>query len=266
MKLNDPFLVDHHNVSAIRQYSMHAKNIWIDVPRWRCYIILMPMEYSNPPVNLDEYRKNLLPYTRKAFRILPEMEHPRILDIGCGTGVSTIELARLSNGKIVAIDIDTYALDRFKAKIKKARLDNRISVIERSLVDMDFPDDDFDIIWAEGSVFVLGFEKSLEQWWKFMRPGGFLVLHDEVGDLAKKTEMIHRLGYILVDHIIISGDTWWKEYFKPLQTKIDNVRDRCQGDAKALAFLQSRQTEIDTFNKDRVKNGSVIFVIQKPAS
>jgi ubiquinone/menaquinone biosynthesis C-methylase UbiE len=50
-------------------------------------------------------RANLLSYTRKAFHMLPPLVEPRILDIGCGTGVATIELARLSGGIIVGVDI-----------------------------------------------------------------------------------------------------------------------------------------------------------------
>jgi SAM-dependent methyltransferase len=222
------------------------------------------MKY-NPPIDLDEFRKNLLPYTRQAFGMLPKMECPRILDIGCGSGVSTMELARLSDGDIIAIDIDGTALDRFRQKVKEAHLENKIKIIEQSLMDMDFPVESFDIIWAEGSVFVLGFSRSLEQWGKIVRSGGFLVFHDEMGDLPYKFALVSHLGYVLVNHILVSGETWWQEYYNPLQEKIDSVRDKCQGDEQILAFLHARQTEIDTFNKDREANGSAIFIIQKDA-
>ena len=47
----------------------------------------------------DLVRKRLLKYTRKAFRMLSQMDKPRILDIGCGSGAPTLELARLSQGE-----------------------------------------------------------------------------------------------------------------------------------------------------------------------
>ena len=50
-------------------------------------------------------------YTAKAFRMLPKLDNPRILDIGCGRGGPTMELARLSQGWITAVDIDQPSLD-----------------------------------------------------------------------------------------------------------------------------------------------------------
>ena len=44
-------------------------------------------------------------YTQKAFEMMPVIKQPRILDIGCGPGMQTIKLEKLSNGKIIGIDI-----------------------------------------------------------------------------------------------------------------------------------------------------------------
>ncbi|HUV64140.1 MAG TPA: hypothetical protein VMW24_09590 [Sedimentisphaerales bacterium] len=55
--------------------------------------------------NRDQFRANLLEFTRKAFHMLPRLDKPRILDIGCGSGVATLELARISGGNIVAVSI-----------------------------------------------------------------------------------------------------------------------------------------------------------------
>ncbi len=61
-------------------------------------------------------RERLKKYTRQAFRMLPEFTNPTILDIGCGSGIPTLELARLTQGEILGIDIDQIALDKFKQK------------------------------------------------------------------------------------------------------------------------------------------------------
>ena len=112
-------------------------------------------------INLDFFRKAFLKYTRKAFQMLPKLDKPSILDIGCGSGVQTIELAKLSNGKIIGIDINKSLLDEFNRKIQKEGFSNRIKTINCSLFDINFPKENFDIIWSEGSIRIMGFRKSL---------------------------------------------------------------------------------------------------------
>ena len=101
-------------------------------------------------------------YTRKAFRMLPGLEKPRILDIGCGAGEPTLELARLTQGEITGIDINQPALDRLKIKIEKAGLSDRVQALNRSMFNMDFPDESFDILWSEGSIYNIGFARGLK--------------------------------------------------------------------------------------------------------
>lgn len=56
------------------------------------------------PIRLD--------YTRNAYHMLPRIDQPRILDVGCGRGDPTLELAKLSDGEIIGVDIDWW-LDYF---------------------------------------------------------------------------------------------------------------------------------------------------------
>ncbi|MDD1764348.1 MAG: class I SAM-dependent methyltransferase [Methanobacteriaceae archaeon] len=67
----------------------------------------------------DHFRRKLLNYTRKAFFKLPDIENPKILDLGCGTGVPTLELARISKGQITALDNDQESLDQLNQKISQ---------------------------------------------------------------------------------------------------------------------------------------------------
>jgi cyclopropane fatty-acyl-phospholipid synthase-like methyltransferase len=49
--------------------------------------------------------------TRKVFNLLKLPPRPTIVDVGCDTGRTTIELAKISNGKIIALDINQVFLD-----------------------------------------------------------------------------------------------------------------------------------------------------------
>ncbi len=214
-------------------------------------------------VRKDKIRKRLLKYTRKAFRLTPRMDKPRILDIGCGSGISTLELARLGQGEIIGIDIDQAALDKFTAKIKEAGLADRIQAINCSMFDMDFADEIFDMIWSEGSIYAIGFERGLREWRRFLKPGGFMVVHDEQGNVKGKLKQISKCNYELIGYFILSEETWWIEYFAPLEKLIAESRARYSDDPKVLEELRQAQKELDMFKKHPQRNSSVCFVMKK---
>ena len=211
----------------------------------------------------DKIRKRLLKYTRKAFRMLPQIDRPRILDIGCGSGVSTLELARLSRGKVVGIDIDQPALNKFNTRIKEAGLTNRIQAINCSMFDMDFPDEGFDIVWAEGSIYAIGFERGLQAWKRLLKSGGSMVVHDEQGDVTEKLKQISDCGYELLGYFILNKETWWAEYFAPLDKLVNEIRAKNPHDQSVLEEIKQAQIELDMYRKYPERNSSVCFVMKK---
>ena len=211
----------------------------------------------------DMVRERLNKYTRKAFQVLPKLNNPKILDIGCGSGIPTLELARLSHGEILGIDIDQPALEKFTRKIKEAGLTDQVQAVDCSIFDMDFADESFDIIWSEGSIYAIGFERGLREWRRFLKPGGFMVVHDEQGNVKEKLEQISDCGYELLGYFILSKETWWTEYFAPLEKLIVESRTRYTDDSKILEELHQAQGELDMFNKNPEHNSSVCFVMKK---
>ncbi len=211
----------------------------------------------------DRFRERLNKYTRRAFQMLPELDKPHILDMGCGSGVPTMELARLSNGQIVGLDRDQSLLDKLARKIEEAGLSDRVKTLKCSMFELDFPDESFDIIWAEGSIARIGFERGLKEWRRFLKPNGFLVVHDEIGNITKKLEQIPSCGYDLLEHFILPEDTWWTEYYGPLEKRVNELRAKHSDEPQALLKLDQEQREIDRFKENPRRYSSVFFVMQK---
>jgi SAM-dependent methyltransferase len=223
-------------------------------------------------------------YTRRAYQMLPGLEEPRILDVGCGPGGPTMELARLGQGQVIGLDIHQPYLDRLRRKIETAGLSDRVQVVNCSMLEMDFQNESFDNIWAEGSIFIIGFERGLKEWRRLIKPSGFLVVHemawlrpnppDEVYDywmevypgirtIQENLIQISACGYRLIGHFTLPEDAWWVEYYDPLQIRIQELRRKYVGDLEALAVLDGEQREIDLFKKYKQWYGSVFFVMQK---
>ncbi len=211
----------------------------------------------------DCVRERLNKFTVKAFQMLPKRDKPRILDVGCGSGVPTMKLAELSNGHITALDIDQDAIERLKRKAKESGISDRVEALICSMSDMDFPKESFDIIWAEGSIKCIGFKRGLTEWGQMLKPKGYLVVHDDKNGLAKKLDEIPACGYELLGYFNLDEQTWKKEYFFPMRRLIDETRAKCEGDRDMLALLDKEQQEIDVFKRDPASCCSVFFIMRK---
>jgi ubiquinone/menaquinone biosynthesis C-methylase UbiE len=211
----------------------------------------------------DACRKSLSKYTTRAFQAIPRIEAPTILDIGCGSGVPTLELSRRCDGEVIGLDIDRSLLDLLEEKIRRAGLSDRVRAVEGSMFELGFPDESFDIIWAEGSISVIGFEKGIRDWRRFIKPGGYLVVFDQSRGLSEKLRHITSSGYTLIDHFEVKGEAFWEDYYIPLQKRIDNLRIEFRGDTQAQRALEKEQSEIDMVKRDPGKFDSTFFIIRK---
>jgi ubiquinone/menaquinone biosynthesis C-methylase UbiE len=214
-------------------------------------------------VDRDHFRAKLLPFTRKAFRMIPRLDRPAIVDIGCGSGVVTLELAALTNGRITGVDIDKTALKSLERRFERAGLSARVETINCSMNDLKFAVNSFDIVWSEGSIFVIGFEQGLAQWRRFIRPDRFLVLHARKIEIEKRVRMISELGYNLLSKFLVPKDAWWNLYYGPLEKRVNLLQNRCKDDACNLSSLNTIQKEIDEFKRNPEYHGSVFYVCQK---
>lgn len=225
--------------------------------------------------------------TRKAFQMLPKMDSPSILDVGCGPGAATIELSKLSKGHVIGIDTHQPFLDRLMQKIHEAGLSNRVEALNCSMFEMDFPDENFDVIWGEGSIYIIGFERGLKEWRRFIKPRGYLVVNEmtwlksnppkeildfweecypAISPISENMKMISSCGYRLIGHFPLPEEAWWKGYYNPLEKRIQGLRKKYKDNPKALELLAEEQREIDLYRKFSSWYGSVFFIMQKTGS
>jgi len=207
-------------------------------------------------------RSKLLKYTRQAFDVLPPMTGPRILDIGCGSGIPTLELARLCDGEITGIDIDEKALDELRREAERTGVSSRVKTLKCFMTNMEFPDESFDIIWSEGSIFAVGFEKGLREWKRLLKPGGFMVVHDEEGNRREKLKLVKDCGYKLLGQMILDKNTWRQEYFTPLEQLVNKTLADYDDKEKIPEIVESDRREVEWFDTNPRGNSSVYFIMQ----
>jgi SAM-dependent methyltransferase len=224
-----------------------------------------------------------LGFSRRAFQMLPPLDSPRILDIGCGQGGPTLELARVSGGHVTGLDTDLAALHELARRADEEGLSDQIQVVHGSMFDMNFADGNFDVIWAEGSLHILGFERALREWRWFIRPHGFLVVHEMawlrpdppseiagcwqmaypgIRTVSEYVEQVPDHGYELVGHFALPDDFWLLDYFNPMVARIRVLRRKYVEDQGAQRTLDREQQAADLYKKYSKWYGSVFLVMR----
>jgi len=208
-------------------------------------------------------RARFLKYTRKAFFKLPRQKEPKILDIGCGSGIPTLELAKLSNGEVIGIDTDQSSIEELKRKITKEALSNRVEGINLSMFEMKFPDEAFDIIWSEGAIRTIGFETSLKQWRRFLKRNGYLVIHCQTKYVVDSLSYIPKHGYSLKEAVQLPPDAWLTEFYQPLEEKMSTLLHKYATSSDALQLLRQLQSEIIMVKKNPRNFRSSFYIMKK---
>jgi SAM-dependent methyltransferase len=96
----------------------------------------------------------------------------RVLDVGCGDGMLSADLARAGIPHVVAIDIDRGVLDRAQTRHEGVPIEWRRGDINQA----QFDQGEFDAIVSVATLHHLDAAASLQRFAQLVRPGGVVVV------------------------------------------------------------------------------------------
>jgi ubiquinone/menaquinone biosynthesis C-methylase UbiE len=96
----------------------------------------------------------------------------RVLDVGCGVGTTAIEIARRFGANVTAVDISPPMLDRTRANVRHAHLDENVTVEHGDILALTFPDDTFDHVIAEAVTMFVDRPRAARELVRVCKPGG----------------------------------------------------------------------------------------------
>jgi SAM-dependent methyltransferase len=152
------------------------------------------------------------------------------------------------------------------------------------MTDIKYPEESFDIIWAEGSIFIMGFQKGISEWRRYIKPNGYLAVHEmawikdnppkeicdyweavypQIATIDDNLEIIKKCGYKILGHFPLPEDAWWELYYNPLEKRLKKLRIKFKDNPKGLKMVEDAELEIEMFRKYNAWYGSVFFVMQK---
>ncbi|RFU67331.1 class I SAM-dependent methyltransferase [Peribacillus saganii] len=142
--------------------------------------------------------------TKKLLQNEKINSHSRVLDAGCGTGQTSYYLAK-------AFSCIVYAVDNHPDMIKTAKkkfLDEELSVkvFKANLERLPFPENMFDYVIAESSTIFTLIPRTLQEYYRVLKPGGTLISVDMAAEQAlskkEKAEIIdfYQMGDVFTQH------------------------------------------------------------------
>lgn len=193
----------------------------------------------------------------------------KIADIGCGSGASTMVLAQNTTANITAVDLFPEFLDKLKGHAQQLGLAQRIHTVAQSMEELSFEDESFDIIWSEGAIYNMGFEKGIQQWRRFLKHGGYLAVSEiswtthsrpkeledfwmaaypEIDTVSGKIKTLEENGYQPIGHFILPVACWTDHYYAPVQSRFDDFLNRHKHSETAKAIIKAEEEEIALYN------------------
>ena len=125
----------------------------------------------------DRYEATGTRYGEALLRAAAVRSGDRVLDIGCGTGSSTRELARLAaSGSVLGVDLSTKMLQHARAMAEREGLTN-VTFEQADAQVHPFPDKAFDVaVSSFGAMFFADPVTAFANVRRSLRPGGRLAI------------------------------------------------------------------------------------------
>jgi SAM-dependent methyltransferase len=223
--------------------------------------------------------------TIKALSFLDNLNKiSRVVDLGCGTGGQTLVLAQNINGNIIGVDRCPDFIDVFNNNAKKLSLQERVKGIVGSIESLSFQKEEFDLIWSEGVIDSIGFEKGLNYWNGFLKKDGYIAVTcpswftDErpaeiekfwvdtvkgLGTIEYNISIMQKIGYNIIAVFTLPEKCWIDNYFIPRETAEKVLLKKYFGNKTVKAYIENDKYEVELYSKYKQYYGYVFYIGKK---
>lgn len=221
-------------------------------------------------------------FSLEILRRLPELPSACVIaDLGCGTGVASLLLAREFQQEILCVDTSEAFLLALTRKAESAGLGHLVTTLCADMGSLDPEEHRIDLLWSEGAAYNLTFEGAMRKWRPLMAENGIAVVSElswfgsdrplevedywnaaypEMADEQSNIESAERHGFELHFTERLPSDAWWKNYYNPLSNRLDALADSPSRTLQE-AILETRQ-EIELFRKYSVYFGYSFYALK----
>ena len=215
---------------------------------------------------------------------LDDSEPLAVADIGCGTGASSLQLASVLNANIAAVDFLPDFIEELDKRAAEAGLSDHIDTQVANMEALTFEEESLDLIWSEGAIYNMGFEKGVNEWRRFLRPGGRLVVSEitwltderpaelqafwdsgypEIATASEKIAVLEKAGYTPMGYFALPSYCWLENYYTPLAAGFTDFLMRHYDSDLAKKIVEEDTTEIEQYQRFKAYYSYGMYVARK---
>lgn len=222
--------------------------------------------------------------TLKALSFIDGLhENSKVADIGCGTGGQTMVLAQNIQSEIIGIELWPDFIDKFNKNARNNHIQDRVKGMVGNMESLPFQEEELDLIWSEGAIYNIGFERGMKEWWKFLKPGGYIavtentwftderpaeiqefwhVAYPEIDTIPNKLAQMQKAGYLPIATFVVP-ETCWTDYYAAMQGIHESFLTKYKGNKTAEEFIGYQRHEAALYDKYKAYYGYVFFIGKK---
>ncbi|HRS07050.1 MAG TPA: class I SAM-dependent methyltransferase [Candidatus Ratteibacteria bacterium] len=223
--------------------------------------------------------------TIKALGFIDNLSNElKIVDLGCGTGGQTMILAQNTKGTIIGLDVSRDFIEKFNANAKNLGLQDKVTGIVGSMDNLPFQNEEFDVIWSEGSIASIGFETGLNYWKRFLKKDGYIAVTyeswftderpveienfwvnavPEIDTIVHNISIMQKAGYSFIAAFRLPEKCWTDTYFNPQKAIQKAFLKKNAGNKDAENFVKYMKYESELYLKYKQYYGYVFYIGKK---
>ena len=141
-----------------------------------------------------------------------------------------------------------------------------------------------DLIWAEGSLYSIGFENSLNICSKALKKEGALVCSEltltaeenseqvleyfkdaypDIKTIAENRELLKKYGFTVLSDFTLPSSDFLENFYNPLEERMAKLKKEDADDKALLEFIEAVQSEIDFYRENKEEFSYQMYICVK---
>ena len=149
---------------------------------------------------------------------------------------------------------------------------------------LPFRHEELDLIWSEGAIYNIGFERGLNKWRKFLKTGDYIAVSEaswfteerpveidkfwkdaytEIDTISNKIKQMQKAGYIPMATFVLPENCWTEHFYDQQVSAQKKFLKKYAGNKTAEELIANQRHEAELYYKYKEFYGYVFYIGKK---